>query len=257
MNPLILSLIHIQFLLRHSPYFANIPPPPSLLIMPTYLLHDGPGCCTAATGHIWYMWGWVITLNPRAHTHYRCDLRPVFLSFWRGLRYHGPDCCCGNECIYHCLPTGRPFHDFHIRPAGETTRYVTSKSYDPHRRRFSTSTCEHPYHIQLWSVQLIGCNLLWPVLIGLRDIWIESGWTFLLSGIGCRYPSHRYPWIIPGPPDMGVENLSKFFHDTELTCSSVKRDKNRHLLGFVPHTYLCLFENYRGIFTSFINTLLY
>ena len=33
-------------------------------------------------------------------------------------------------------------------------------------------------------------------------------------------------------------------------CSTKKHDKNGHLLGFVPHTYFCVFGPFTNIFTS-------
>ena len=37
----------------------------------------------------------------------------------------------------------------------------------------------------------------------------------------------------------------------------IKCDKNRHLLGFIPHTYFCIFDSFTNIFTSFRNTVIY
>ena len=87
--------------------------------------------------------------------------------------------------------------------------------------------------------------------------------SYLLSTSQKKYPRGRdsdndkwdkiwyffYGTVVTPTPDI-PSNHHK-------TCSAKKRDKNRHLLGFIQHIYIHFFYPFTNISILFINTLLY
>ena len=88
----------------------------SPLIRPTYFRHSGPICRTSSADHLGDGRGWVGKINPHTHTRSCFYHRHFFRLCRRGIRSCGPDCRCGNDCICHRLPTGRPVRDLCVCP---------------------------------------------------------------------------------------------------------------------------------------------
>ena len=79
-------------------------------------------------------------------------------------------------------------------------------------------------------------------------------------------PNHLfaiYPWVfclywsVFLSPFSTPPPFPRFLRKIHLAYFTEKRDKYGHLLGFVPHTYDCLFDPFTNICTSFRNNLLY
>ena len=113
--------------------------------------------------------------------------------------------------------------------------------------RFFSLYCQRTLHSSIECLGTCNMNIFPPVnsLLGQSTCFLFHFPEQLLLGlVGEAAPPpffHHdwYSWHLPG----GV------------FCQ--KRDKNQHLLGFVPHMYFCLFDPFTNICTLFRNTVLY